>query len=71
MKTCSMNDFLKELSPWLDRKYISEARMDGEERIVLVFQDGVREVFDITDCTREQARAVLNDLAGKGVTVVP
>ena len=65
-----MNDFMQELAPWLDKDYIREARLDDDGNIVLLFQDGVRDVFHIDDCTKEQIGKVLKDLKDKGITVL-
>ena len=70
MKSCSMNDFMQELAPWLDKDYIREARLDDDGNIVLLFQDGVRDVFQIDDCTKEQLDRIFKDLKGKGITVL-
>jgi hypothetical protein len=65
-----MNDFMQELAPWLDKDYISEARLDDDGHIVLLFQDGVRDVFQIDDCTKEQIDKIFKDLKDKGITVL-
>ena len=70
MKSCSMNDFMKELAPWLDKDYIREAQLEENGNIVLRFQDGVSDVFQIDDCTKEQVGKILNDLKDKGITVL-
>lgn len=70
MKSCSMNDFMKELAPWLDKEYIREARLDDDGNIVLRFQDGVREVFQIDDCTKEQIEKIFTDLKERGITIL-
>ena len=70
MKSCSMNDFMQELAPWLDKDYIREARLDDDGNIVLLFQDGVRDVFQIDDCTKGQIDKILKDLKDKGITVL-
>ena len=31
MKTCSLNDFMQEIGPWLDKDYIKEAHLDAIE----------------------------------------
>jgi len=68
MKTCSLNDFMAELSPWLDKNYINRAYMDIERRFVLEFNDGTKNVYTIDDCNGEQIKKVLKDLKKKGVT---
>lgn len=70
MKSCSMNDFMQELAPWIDKDYIREARLDEDGNVVLLFQDGVRDVFQIDDCTKEQLDKIFKDLKDKGVTVL-
>ena len=70
MKSCSMNDFMQELAPWLDKDYIREARLDDDGNIVLLFQDGVRDVFRIDDCTKGQIDGIFKDLKDKGITVL-
>ena len=70
MKSCSMNDFMQELAPWLDKDYIREARLDSDGNIVLLFQDGVRDVFRIDDCTKGQIDGIFKDLKGKGITIL-
>ena len=70
MKSCSMNDFMQELAPWLDKDYIREARLDDDGNIVLLFQDGVRDVFQIDDCTKGQINKIFKDLKDKGITVL-
>jgi hypothetical protein len=65
-----MNDFMQELAPWLDKDYIREARLDDDGNIVLLFQDGVRDVFQIDDCTKGQIDKILKDLKDKGITVL-
>jgi hypothetical protein len=65
-----MNDFMQELAPWLDKDYIREARLDEDGNVVLLFQDGVRDVFQIDDCTKEQLDKIFKDLKDKGITVL-
>ena len=67
MKTCSLNDFMAELTPWLDKDYINRAYMDIERRFVLEFNDGTKNVYTIDDCNEKQIKKVLNDLKKKGV----
>jgi len=67
MKTCSLNDFMAELTPWLDKNYIKRAFMDVERRFVLEFNDGMKNVYLIDDCNEEQIKKVLKDLKKRGV----
>ncbi|MCK5196314.1 MAG: hypothetical protein KAQ71_21060 [Desulfobulbaceae bacterium] len=67
MKTCSLNDFMAELTPWLDKDYIRRAFMDVERRFVLEFNDGMKNVYLIDDCNEDQIKKVLKDLKKRGV----
>ena len=40
MKTCSLNDFMQELKPWLDKDHIRKAEMDEKGHLVVHFLDG-------------------------------
>ncbi|MDH5299431.1 MAG: hypothetical protein OEV91_10470 [Desulfobulbaceae bacterium] len=68
-KSCSLNDFMQELTPWLDTDHIKSARLDGYGHLVLLFRDNMQHVYDITDCNRGQVEAVLADLKAKGIVV--
>lgn len=67
MKTCSLNDFLQELNPWLDNDHIKEAFIDEKGHFALIFKDGMKNVYDIDDCNKEQIRAIIEDLRAKGI----
>ena len=70
MKACSLNDFMNELSPWLDKDYIRSASMLEDGRLVVKFIDGTKNVYTIDDCSQEQIVAVLADLEKKGIKIV-
>ena len=69
MKTCNFSDFMKALTPWLDDDYIRKAYMDDNGHFVLLFADGVKNVYHIEDCAEPQLKAILEDLKKKGVPV--
>lgn len=69
MKTCSLNDFIKELNPWLDKDHIKEAFIDERGHFALMFRDGMKNVYDIDDCNEEQIKAIVVDLRAKGIPV--
>jgi len=69
MKTCNLSDFMKALTPWLDDDYIRKAYVDENGRFVLLFMDGVKNVYHIEDCEKSQLEAILEDLKKKGVPV--
>ena len=69
MKTCSLNDFMEEIKPWLDKDYIREAHIDDNGHFVLQFLDGMKNVYHIDDCNRDQVKGVLKDLKTKGIPV--
>jgi hypothetical protein len=69
MKTCSLNDFIQELGPWLDRDHIKEAFIDGKGHFALIFRDGMKNVYDIDDCNAEQIKGIIKDLRARGIPV--
>jgi len=54
MGTCSLNDFLEELNPWLDKDYIKEVNVDDKGHFILFFRDGMKNVYSINDCNKSQ-----------------
>ena len=58
---------MEELNPWLDRDHIRKVLVDRDGRLVLFFFDGMRHVYDITDCNRSQVDEVLANLQKKGI----
>jgi hypothetical protein len=69
MKTCSLNDFMEEIKPWLDTDHIREAHLDDKGHFILQFLDGMKNVYHIDDCNEEQIKGVLKDLKSKGIPV--
>ena len=69
MKTCSLNDFMGELSPWLDKEHIRSVVLDKNGHVVVYFLDGMKNVYDIDDCQWDQIKNVLDDLKKKGIKV--
>jgi len=69
MKTCKLSDFMNALTPWLDDDYIRKAYLDDNGYFVLLFTDGVKNVYHITDCEKIQLNDVLEDLKKKGIPV--
>ena len=69
MKTCSLQDFIDELKPWLDKDHIRSAAIDEQGHMVLHFMDGMKNVYQIDDCNREQVGKVLGELRKKGIKV--
>ena len=69
MKSCSLNDFMQELRPWLDSDHIKEAFIDKKGHFALIFRDGMKNVYDIDDCNEEQVKAVIEELRAKGIPV--
>lgn len=67
MKTCSLNDFMAEINPWLDKDHIKSAQVDQEGHFVLHFLDGTKHVYYIDDCKDAQIKKVLSDLKQKGI----
>lgn len=69
MKTCSLQDFIEELKPWLDRDHIRRAELDDRGRFTLYFVDGMKNVYAVDDCNAVQIHEVLKTLREKGVEV--
>ena len=69
MRSCSLNDFITELEPWLDRDHIRAAELDGQSRLILHFMDGMKNVYQISDCNRQQISQSLDVLRQKGIPV--
>ena len=69
MKTCSLNDFMEEIKPWLDKDHIREAHLDNNGHFILHFLDGMKNVYYIDDCNEAQVKEVLKDLKKQGITV--
>ncbi|MFC1815779.1 hypothetical protein ACFL0M_07510 [Thermodesulfobacteriota bacterium] len=69
MKTCNLFDFMQALTPWLNDDYIRKVYMDDNGHFVLLFRDGVKNVYQIEDCAKSQLKAILEDLENKGVAV--
>ena len=69
MKSCSLNDFMEELKPWLDKDHIRKARLDEKGHFIIEFNDGMKNVYHIDDCNKAQIFNVLQDLKKKGIAV--
>ena len=70
MKTCNLSDFMKSLTPWLDDDYIRKAYVDDNGHFVLLFMDGVKNVYHIEDCEKSQIEKILEELKQKGIPIV-
>ena len=71
METCSLSDFMTSVEPWISDDYIREAYLDREGRFVLLFTDGVKNTYQIDDCTTAQLMTTLEKLKHKGVRIRP
>ncbi len=69
MKTCSLNDFMEIITPWLSSEYLKSVYKDDKDHLLLLFRDGVKDVYQIEDCTEEQLREVLEHFKGNGIQV--
>ncbi|UCD88207.1 MAG: hypothetical protein JSV01_10855 [Desulfobacterales bacterium] len=69
MRTCSLDDFIQELTPWLSRDYIREVYLDEKGDVVVMFLDGVRNGYHIDNCTQAEVKAALSDLKDRGLAV--
>lgn len=69
MKTCTLSDFMEMLTPWLSSDYIQKVYVDHKGHLILMFTDGVKDVYHIEDGTEEQLKEILEDLKGKGIKI--
>ena len=69
MKTCSLNDFMAEIKPWLDKDHIRGAHLDDKGHFVLHFNDGMKNVYHIDDCNETQIKKIMADLKSQGIAV--
>jgi hypothetical protein len=70
METCNLNHFLEAVKPWIDTEYIRTAHLDADGNFVLNFTDGVKNVYRIDDCNKDQLEEILKDFKKKGITVL-
>ncbi|MBI4792517.1 MAG: hypothetical protein HY789_07315 [Deltaproteobacteria bacterium] len=69
MKTCSLNDFMEELKPWLDKNHIRKAARDENGHFIVHFVDGMKNVYHIDDCNDAQIKDMMKKLKSRGITV--
>ncbi|GJQ59028.1 MAG: hypothetical protein D8M57_04390 [Candidatus Scalindua sp. AMX11] len=69
MNTCSLPDFMEIIKPWLSSDYIQKASLDEEGRLILLFTDGIQNVYHIEDCAEAQLKGVLDDFKKRGIQV--
>ncbi|MGV1099371.1 hypothetical protein ACUUL3_08170 [Thiovibrio sp. JS02] len=69
MKKCSLHDFMEELRPWLDQDHIRSGEVNDAGHFTIHFLDGMKNVYQIDDCNREQILSVLADLKKRGIPV--
>lgn len=69
MRTSSFTDFMKELKPWLSSNYIRKVSLNNKGHFVILFVDGVTNVYNIENCTESQKKMIFKDLKEKGLFV--
>ena len=57
------------ITPWLSKEYIRRVYKDDKGHILLLFRDGVKDVYQIEDCTDAQLKETLEDLKKRGIQV--
>jgi len=60
---------MESLRPWLSSKYIRQASLDEKGHFVLIFTDGIRDVYRIDDCEEAQLKQILDETKQQGVQV--
>ena len=69
MKECSLNVFLEEINPWLDKNYIRSAETNDKGHFILHFLDGTKHDYLINDCNEEQVKDVMSKLKAQGISL--
>ena len=69
MKTCSLDGFMQELTPWLSKDCIHKIYFNDHGDVVVEFLDATRRVYRMDDCTTDHVREILKDLKAKGMKV--
>lgn len=69
-KTCTLNEFMMAVKPWISEEYIHKAYLDDDGNLVLDFRDGVKNVYQIDDCSAGQIKTILKDLRKSGIEVI-
>lgn len=60
---------MKSLTPWLSSDYLHKVYLDQKGQVILLFRDGIKNVYRIDDCNEAQIKTVLEDLKKRGVKV--
>jgi hypothetical protein len=69
-KTCTLNEFMRAVKPWISEEYIRKAYLDDNGNLVLDFRDGVKNVYQIDDCGAGQIKNILLDFKKAGIEVI-
>ena len=70
MNTCTFNEFMQMLKPWLNDDYIRQARLGAEGTCTFRFVDGGYRTYQIDDCTSEQLGNTIEWLEKHGIEVI-
>ena len=70
MNTCTFNDFMQMLKPWLNNDYIREVGLGNKGNVTLWFVDGGYQTYQIDDCTSEQLENTIEQIKKHGIQVV-
>ena len=69
MTSCAFIDFIQILKPWLNDNYISQARIDAEEKFTILFVDGGQQEYTITDCSTSDLDEAVQLLRSNGIRI--
>lgn len=58
------------VKPWISDEYIHKAYLDDNGNLVLHFRDGVKNIYQIDDCTAGQIKNILRDFKKSGIEVI-
>ena len=70
MNTCTFNEFMQMLKPWLNDDYIRQAHLGAEGTLTFRFVDGGYQTYQIDDCTSEQLGNTIERLEKHGIEVI-
>lgn len=69
MKKCSISDFREIISPWLSSDYLQKVYKDDKGHLILLFTDGVKDLYQIEDCSDDQLKEIFDELKKNGILI--
>ena len=69
MNSCSLNEFMLSLKPWLNKDYVRSAFLDQKGCLRLCFVDGGSQSYRIENCSRNELQDVIGMLEDHGINI--